>query len=155
MSIKKLVGLASLVYVADAATDKQACMNCKRRDTNSGFLKSWTYCPDKENEQCIENFDRYINQGKKCLSETKEGWELDIDKDCNAEEIAPGACISSFTAPPPNADGTKTDPVVVSSKTLPENGKCTIKIDATAQVARVTITGSGMVGALFPGFVKG
>ena len=37
---------------------------------------------------------------------------------------------------------------------MPENGKCTIKIDATAQVARITFSGATNIGALFPGFTK-
>ena len=81
-------------------------MYCKRADTNSGFLNSFTYCPDKDEEDCIQNFGDYIQQGKKCISETKDGWELDIEKDCNAEEVAPGTgCVNSFTSPPPSVDG--------------------------------------------------
>ena len=49
----KTIGLSSLALFANAATDKQACMYCKRADTNSGFLNSFTYCPDKEAETCI------------------------------------------------------------------------------------------------------
>ena len=52
MLIKTLT-YSILTLFASAATDKQACMYCKRADTKSGFLNSFTYCPDKEAELCI------------------------------------------------------------------------------------------------------
>ena len=148
----KTLTYSLLILLASAATDRQACMYCKRADTKSGFLNSFTYCPDKEAETCIQNFGDYIQQGKKCIKDTKDGWELDIDKDCNAETVQAPACISSFTAPPPNDDGTPTKVIPITNKILPENGKCTMKIDATAQVARVKLTGNNL-GVLFPGYI--
>ncbi len=56
----KTIALSTLALFANAATDKQACMYCKRADTNSGFLNSFTYCPDREAETCIQNFGDYI-----------------------------------------------------------------------------------------------
>ena len=54
----KLIALA--VGLALAATDKQACMNCKRADTHAGFMTAFSYCPDAEAEQCFKNFWEYI-----------------------------------------------------------------------------------------------
>ena len=51
----------------------------------SGFLISYTYCPDKEAEVCLKNFSEYIQQGKQCIGDTKDGWMLDLKDDCNAE----------------------------------------------------------------------
>ena len=50
----------ALVGSAWAATDSQACMYCKRADTNAGFMTEFSYCPDPEDEQCFKNFWEYI-----------------------------------------------------------------------------------------------
>ena len=69
-------------------------MYCKRSDTQAGFLTSFTYCPDKEAEVCIKNFSEYIQQGKQCIQETKDGWMLDITKDCNTTPAETKMCKS-------------------------------------------------------------
>ena len=53
-------------------------------DTNSGFLYSYSYCPAADNEACIPDAWDYIN--KKCTDKTKEGYLLDIDADCSANQ---------------------------------------------------------------------
>ena len=53
-------------------------------DTQSGFLYSYSYCPavEGETDKCIEDAWNYINVDKKCSSELKEGWMVDILEDC-------------------------------------------------------------------------
>ena len=60
----------------------------------------------------------------------------------------------SWVVPAPASDGTKTKVEKLTNKILPTNGKCTMKIDATAQVGRVTLTGNNL-GVLFPGYMIG
>ena len=90
-----LAVIAALFAQSDsvsADTDNQACMFCKRSDTMSGFLTSYTYCPDKEAEVCIKNFSEYIQQGKQCIQDTKDGWALDVNDDCHAEPAEVKMC---------------------------------------------------------------
>ena len=60
----------------------------------AGFLTSYTFCPDKEAEACIKNFSEYIQQGKQCILETKDGWMLDINDDCHTEPAETKMCKS-------------------------------------------------------------
>ena len=57
-------------------------MYCKRMDTMSGFLYSYSYCPDEDEESCIADPWNYIN--KQCEETMIEGWQLDIEADCKA-----------------------------------------------------------------------
>ena len=50
MSVSKLSLALGVLGFAEAATNKQACMNCKRADANAGYMTSFSYCPDKEAE---------------------------------------------------------------------------------------------------------
>ena len=59
-------------------------MYCKRADSNAGYLVSYDFCPDVDEEKCIKNYWKYIWK-EQCLTETKAGWTLDIDNDCVAE----------------------------------------------------------------------
>ena len=88
--------LSLLLSTAMAVTDKQACMYCKRADSNAGLMTSFSYCPDFQNEQCFQNFWEYIQPGKQCVSAVKDGWTLDIDQDCAAITAEPGLCPSDF-----------------------------------------------------------
>ena len=60
MKLSTTVSLIVFLTESKAETNIQACQYCKRADTNSGFLTSFTYCPDKEAEVCIKNFSEYI-----------------------------------------------------------------------------------------------
>ena len=52
--------LASLIGAAAAVEDLQACMYCKYQDTNSGLMRSYSYCGDREDQRCIQDFWEYI-----------------------------------------------------------------------------------------------
>ena len=74
--------LALLSVMVYQVSSSQTCLNCKRKDTNAGFLYSYSYCPDNDNEKCIADYWNYISSD--CEGEVKDGWQLDIDKDCAA-----------------------------------------------------------------------
>ena len=123
-------------------------MYCKRADVNAGYLTTYTYCPDVDNERCIKNFDEYVNPEEQCIIDLKEGWQLDIDADCGAVDATPGLCPSEFITSEA-LTGTNLGRKTVL---LSENTKCTIMLDATASVGRVTFSGSKELGVLHPGY---
>ena len=57
---------AALVGIATAQDkeDLQACMYCKRADTNAGFMTTFSYCGDIQAQHCIKNFWEYIQPTK-------------------------------------------------------------------------------------------
>ena len=74
--------LVFLSILHETVKATQTCMYCKRMDTHSGFLYSYSYCPSADNEVCIADAWDYINS--KCTDKLKEGYLLDIDADCSA-----------------------------------------------------------------------
>ena len=81
---KNLLMYASAVIVGvSAEADLQACMYCKRADSNAGYLVSYDYCGDLDEQKCIQNYWKYIWK-EQCIAETKAGWTIDIDNDCAA-----------------------------------------------------------------------
>ena len=74
--------LLSIAYQTVNAS--QTCMYCKRMDTHSGFLYSYSYCPAADNEACVADDWDYINS--KCSDKMREGYLLDIDADCGANQ---------------------------------------------------------------------
>ncbi len=78
----------------------------------------------------------YVNWWLKCASGyPRDGWMLDIDKDCEAKEVNAGQCPEEFVS----YEGMPSKPLV-KSPTLGTNKKCTVSIDATQGVARVTFS---------------
>ena len=141
----------ALVGSAWAATDSQACMYCKRADTNAGFMTEFSYCPDPEDEQCFKNFWEYIQPTMQCVSDPKDGWTIDIDSDCAALEAGPGLCPTEFVSDKSQYGTTLPGRSVL----LGENVKCTIMVDGNAGVARATFTGTNNLGVLYPGYIMG
>ena len=47
--------------LATPVPDTQACMYCKRADVGAGFMNTFSYCPDYNNQKCIQNWYLYIN----------------------------------------------------------------------------------------------
>ena len=138
--------VAGLLGLASALADKQACMNCKRADTNAGFMTSFSYCGDKEDQRCLQNFEEYINPEMQCISRMKDGWQLDLEEDCEAQQAALGVC------PEFNSEavdyGTSLPAKMVN---LGENQMCTIMVDATDGVGRLKFSGRD-IGVLYPGY---
>ena len=79
--MKNLFYYSAVIAGINAAADLQACMYCKRADSNAGYLVNYDYCPDVDEQECIKNYWKYIWK-EQCLQETKPGWNLDIDEDC-------------------------------------------------------------------------
>ena len=153
MNTSKLTAAAVIMSLTgvEAITDKQACMYCKRADTNAGYMTSFSYCPDNQDEKCIQNFWEYIQPQMQCVSTTKDGWTIDIDGDCAAQESAPGICPTGFVGTESQFGVTLPPKNVV----LGENTKCTIRIDANEALARVVFSGTNELGVLYPSYVIG
>ena len=60
MYSKILTVLSAVIITTNAVTNKQACMYCKRADTNAGFMTSFSYCGDAEDQRCIANSWEFI-----------------------------------------------------------------------------------------------
>ena len=116
--------------------DIQASMYCKKADNGAGFMNTFSYCPDYKNQKCIQNSYLFINLWMKCISGNPiEGWQLDIDRDCNAKVAKKTACPLTFV---PFKD--MPNKIITKQANLGQNEKCTITLDATDSVARVTFT---------------
>ena len=151
MNKKYLIYASAVIAGINAEADPQACMYCKRADSNAGYLVSYDYCPDVDEEKCIKNYWKYIWK-EQCLTEVKAGWTLDIDNDCGALTDI-NNCSPSWTS---EKSFYGQDPIR-SSRQMAENNKCSILLDATEATARITIEGrdARSVGVLFPGYVQG
>ena len=124
--MKILSYLSAVILGVNAEANPQACMYCKRADSNAGYLVSYDYCSDVDEQKCIKNYWNYIWK-EQCLTETKFGWNLDIDNDCAAETAASN-CPSLWA---PTKDVYGVDGFAREGRQMPENNKCTILIDAT------------------------
>ena len=149
--MKTFVTLAAVMGMTLADEDLQACMYCKRADIKSGYMHSFSYCGDPDEQKCILNSWQYIDQALLCETDLIDGWLLDIDVDCEAELAPVSSCPASFVSTIEEID----DAVPVKNVALSENTKCTMVIDATEAVARVTISGNPYVGVMLPDYEIG
>ena len=131
-----------LVYAVAAYS--QNCLYCKRVDSKSAFLYSYSYCA--KNNLCLQDQWNYINQW--CSTKWINGWMIDIDSDCAADE-AVGAC-QDFTS-----EEAYYGTYFNSTRFLKAGQKCTISIDASAAVARVIFDDVTNLGVLFNGYEIG
>ena len=137
-----------LVAVLGIAQASYICLSCKYSDTNAGFLYSYGYCNDDSNEVCQSDSWNLMNKNLNCLGDFKPGYSLDIDEDCNAEEVI-GNCPSY------QSDELTQGVYMNYTKVLDSNEKCTFLIDATKKVARVIFDDVTKLGVLYPGYVIG
>ena len=145
--LKKLsaVVLLGVALIENAVMADQTCMYCKRMDTNSGFLYSYNYCPESGYESCVADSWNYINT--QCAEPLIEGWQLDIEEDCQASRQICFDFISNKLAED-NPKSTSVD--------LGINSMCTIMVDATKFVGRITFKDdTNSLGVLYPGYVLG
>ena len=86
-----------------------------------------------------------ISPSSKCVTDWTSGWELDIKDDCKVEENI-GRCqnFESFEG--------STGEYFNVTKTLSDNEMCTIKVNATLNIARVIFDNSDNLGVLYPGY---
>ena len=137
-----------ITAVLGVAMASYECLSCKFKDENSGFLYSYSYCNDEGFEICAGDSWNLINQKANCLGKFQAGYTLDIQEDCNADEI-PGKCPEFV------ADESNVGVYMNYTKVLDANEKCTFFVDATASVARVIFDDANVLGVLYPGYVMG
>lgn len=148
MKVMNRLVIVSLALLATVSAHQQ-CLYCKRADTNAGFLYSYDFCPDAEEPKCIKDFWNYIGKNFHCVGQAIPGWELDIDKDCEAEEVT-GKCQDFVSN-----ELVVGNPQKMSRIQLVDNGKCTFSVDASSVVGRVTISAESTLGVLYPGYAAG
>ena len=119
-------------------------MYCKRADSNAGYMTTFSYCPDDLNQKCIMNYWLFINAPQICLKNAIDGWNLDIDEDCKSKAAQASVCPTTFVSDPEKIGTT----VAPRSVVLGENTRCTIEVDATDAVARITFKGDKSLGVL-------
>ena len=59
--MKVVLFTLSMLGLTQAVADIQACMYCKRADTDAGYMSSFSYCADEDDQRCIKNFWEYIH----------------------------------------------------------------------------------------------
>ena len=125
------------VYAQDEDEDStpaysQSCMYCKHQDTLSGFMTSFSYCG--QTDECLQDLWNYINRD--CNSEWITSKELQLSQ-CNPVEISCPDFVS---------DTTKYQTWDNKTWSLTEGAMCTVSVDATQAIARVTFTGTTYLG---------
>ena len=126
-------------------------MSCKRQDSGAGYMTSFSYCADKQDQKCIKNFWEYIQSQQQCVSTVVDGWLLDIDNDCKAQTALASKCEANFES----SEALYGIKQVPKPLLLAENTKCTIKVDGTKGIARVAFDGNNYLGVLYPGYQIG
>ena len=137
-----IVLVGAVIMTVKAASSN--CMHCKKMDSSSTFLYSWSYC--KETDECLADVWNYINAF--CPTNWVQGWMIDIDADCAATE-AVGVCDPYVSTK--EAYGQ----YVNVTKSLPAASKCTVSVDASAALARVIFDDTQDLGVLFNGYTIG
>ena len=136
--------LIGAVIVTVQAAQSTNCMNCKKLDSSSSFLYSWSYC--KWTDECLADVWNYMNAF--CPSTWIQGWMIDIDADCEATE-AIGVCDPFVSSKDKYGEYSNV------TKSLPPAAKCSVNIDASAALARVVFDDTQNLGVLFNGYVIG
>lgn len=131
--------VASLIALATAQEDPTECTYCKMRDRDSGFLTSWSYCRASDN--CLQDAWNYFNQP--CNGGWKRGRSYDLDF-CEAVSTECSGFVATLD------DYQKYTEVDFN---MAKQTFCTIKIDATAAVARVKLIPSNGIETL--GIIEG
>ena len=113
------------------------CMYCKRMDTVSSFMYSYSYCP--ELDECLEDAWNYYNIF--CESGWKAGFTLDIDLDCRAQEA------ERICPKPIKATAFEMGKFInTTQNSLPPGGKCTVKVDATEVATMLVFANNTQLG---------
>ena len=123
------------------------CLYCKRIDTFSSFLYSYSYC--NATDECLADQWNYYN--RYCTSGWLQGWQFNIDKICNA------TAVRNTTCPPKIVVNSSHVGLNFFNRTyqLPPNGKCVIQVDATRQPARIVFANASNLGVLYNGYRVG
>ena len=121
--MKQTLASATLLAVA-AAEASSVCMYCRRMDKSAGFIVSYSYC--NQTNECLKDEWNYLN--RKCVGGWEKGGSLDLQVDCEPENIT----CPSFKSTPE-----KYQQYFNNTWTMAEGGFCTVGVDATEGIARV------------------
>ena len=121
-------------------------MYCKRKDTIASFMYSYSWCPSSD--ACVEDLWNDLNAW--CEVGWKQGYTLDLVKDCGAVEEAQ-YCPRKLVSSPAQAGATFRN----ASASLPPGHMCTVQIDATKEAARFALTAGGYLGCEYDGYIVG
>ena len=133
--MKSIAASLALASVAEARVSTK-CLMCKYEDSAASFLYSFSYC--KTTDECLSDQWNYVN--KWCESKWVPGWMLNIDVDCEAQNVI-GACM-----PFVSVEGYSSE---TRQSNLPAGGQCTISIDATQAMGRVQFDKAVGLGVLY------
>ena len=129
-----------------AQTEKSAglpnCMYCKRQDSVSSFLYSYSYCP--ELDECLGDSWNYYN--RPCPSQWKAGYTLDLDEDCKAQYAHEYICPKPIKAASANDMGRFQN---FTNMYLPAGTKCKIKVDASEVATLFVLSNNTNLGTTF------
>ena len=138
-SLAAISAVAQTDTSADGAVAREGgssqCLYCRNQDLNAGFLVSYSFC--EHQDTCLKDAWNYIRRD--CLSEWKRGNQLTME-DCTPDEVE---CPEFVSTPEQYQKYTNT------TWSLAAGSKCTIKVDATAGVARVIFDSSDYLGINF------
>merc|ERR1712166_157389 len=131
--IYTLATAAVLVLIATFATaSSSSCLYCRRMDTNSGFLVSYSYCTQLD--ECLKDAWNYIN--RPCLDKWKSGKSYELE-----------ACeVENNTCPGYVSDPEKFGTYENTTWSLAAGTSCKVHIDATKGVARVIFDETSFLG---------
>ena len=137
MKVATLIALSVTGAIAETST---TCLNCKLKDSSSSFLYTYSYC--KQTDTCLQDEWNYINQW--CTTTWIPGWQVDVDNDCEAQDVV-GACMPFVTS-----EGIDSSTRQVS---LPEGGQCSVTVDATDAMGRITFQKAVNLGVLYNAYL--
>ena len=144
----QLVAIITLLVSYVNCQGIATCLYCKRVDTDAGFLYSYSYCPDLEEEVCQQDPWNYIGAGLQCAGTMKPGYMLHIDEDCGATDQ--GGNCQDF-----DGDEIFNGQYSNRSFTLQPGEKCSVTVDASNATSRVIFGGSTDLGVLHPYYTMG
>jgi hypothetical protein len=108
-------------------------MYCRRMDTNSGFLVSYSYC--KQSDECLMDAWNYINRDCQSNWQSGSSYELAL---CNPEIIS---CPEKFVSTEDKYGSYQNN-----TWTLPQGAYCDIVVDASLAVGRVIFDETSFLG---------
>ena len=129
--MKQFIAAAAMAALAFGEAS-QECLYCRKNDMKAGFLVSFSYC--KQSNTCLQDSWNYLT--RPCAGGWKRGRDYELD-DCDPDEINCPEFVSS-----PELFQTYQN----YSWNLAAGGKCTVTVDATEGVARVSFLNQNNLG---------
>ena len=124
--------MGGMALLADITSADDQCMYCKNMDTNAGFLYSYSYCVTSG--ECVA--DQWDKMNAWCDGGWVRGYTLDLDLDCNAEEVVyTGSSGEDIPCLVFNSASIMKGQNFTSTETLKPNQVCRAAIDASQFIA--------------------